>query len=106
MIVADRRRVLQALAAAGLAPALAPSRAQPAFAYRGTRRGGGGALRALLWQGPTLLNPHFANGLKDAEGSRPFLEPLAYFDADGNLVPVLAAEIPSRQNGGIAADGR
>ena len=28
------------------------------------------------------------------------------YDPDGNLVPVLAAEIPSRANGGIAADGR
>ena len=27
------------------------------------------------------------------------------WDPEGNLVPVLAAEIPSRENGGIAADG-
>jgi peptide/nickel transport system substrate-binding protein len=106
MSLSARRRMLRWLAAVGLAPAWAAARAQPAFSYRGTRRGGGGALRALLWQAPTLLNPHFANGLKDQEGSRPFYEPLAYFDADGNLVPVLAAEIPSRPNGGIAADGR
>ena len=81
--------------------------AQPAtkFSYKGTRRGGGGALKLMLWQGPTLLNPHFANGTKDAMGSRPFYEPLARYDVDGNLEPVLAAEIPSRQNGGIAADG-
>jgi peptide/nickel transport system substrate-binding protein len=103
---ADRRDFLQRLAAFGLASGWAGAAAQPAFTYRGTRRGGGGPLRLLLWQGPTLLNPHFANGSKDAEGSRPFYEPLAYFDTDGNLVPVLAAEIPSRQNGGIAADGR
>jgi peptide/nickel transport system substrate-binding protein len=106
MSLSDRRRVLQLLGAAGLAPALAAARAQPAFNYRGTRRGGGGALRVLMWQGPTLLNPHFATGTKDQEGSRPFYEPLGYTDADGNDVPVLAAEIPSRTNGGIAADGR
>ena len=34
------------------------------------------------------------------------IEPLAGWDGDGNLVPQLAAEIPSRQNGGLAADGR
>jgi len=73
--------------------------------YKPTKRGGGGPLRLLLWQGPTLLNPHFATGTKDQEGSRPFYESLARYDADGVLVPVLAAEIPSRANGGIAADG-
>ena len=73
--------------------------------YKPTKRGGGGPLRLLLWQGPTLLNPHFATGTKDQEGSRPFYESLARYDADGVIVPVLAAEIPSRTNGGIAADG-
>ena len=88
------------LAAAGLA------QAQTSEApYKPTKRGGGGPLRLLLWQGPTLLNPHFATGTKDQEGSRPFYESLARYDADGVLVPVLAAEIPSRANGGIAADG-
>ena len=53
-----------------------------------------------------LLNPHFATGTKDQEGSRIFYEPLAGWDADGNLVPVLAAEIPSRENGGLSADGK
>ena len=74
--------------------------------YKPTRRGGGGALKLLFWQGPTLLNPHFATGTKDAEGCRIFHEPLASWDADANLEPVLAAEIPSRDNGGVAADGK
>ena len=81
-------------------------RAAGAPPYKPTRRGGGGTLKLLFWQGPTLLNPHFAIGVKDQEGSRPFYEPLARLDADGQLVPVLAAEIPSSDNGGIAADGR
>jgi len=74
--------------------------------YKPTRRGGGGALKALWWQGATLLNPHFAVGTKDQEGSRIFYEPLAAWDADGGLVPVLAADIPSVENGGLARDGR
>ena len=70
------------------------------------RRGGGGALRVLWWQAPTLLNPHFAVGTKDQDGSRIFYEPLAAFDPDGNLFPILAAEIPSTENGGVAKDGK
>ena len=73
--------------------------------YKPTKRGGGGALKVLWWQGATLLNPHFAVGTKDQDGSRIFYEPLAGWDSDGDLFPVLAAEIPSRENGGLAADG-
>src|SRR5205807_5029 len=54
----------------------------------------------------TLLNPHFAVGAKDQEGARIFYEPLAAWDPDGHRVPVLAAEIPDIENGGVAADGR
>ena len=82
------------------------AQAQAAPVYKPTKRGGGGPLKTLWWQGPTLLQPHFANGTKDQEGSRCFYEPLAVWDNDGNLVPVLAAEIPSRDNGGLAADGK
>lgn len=79
--------------------------AQTQSAYKPTRRGGGGALKLLWWQGATLLNPHFAVGTKDQEGSRIFYEPLAGWDPDGNLVPMLAAEVPTLQNGGLTADG-
>ncbi|GAA0759846.1 peptide ABC transporter substrate-binding protein [Ideonella azotifigens] len=87
------------LGSAGLAGAAEP-------AYKPTKRGGGGPLKLLLWQGPTLLNPHFATGTKDEEGSHVFYEALARYDVDGNLVPVLAAEVPSKENGGISADGK
>jgi peptide/nickel transport system substrate-binding protein len=59
----------------------------------------------LWWQSPTLLNPHFATGTKDQDGSRIFYEPLAGYDPDGNLVPALAADIPSVANGGLGKDG-
>ena len=59
--------------------------------YKPTKRGGGGALKVLWWQGPTLLNPHFAVGTKDQDGSRLFYEPLASWDPEGNLNPILAA---------------
>jgi len=90
----------QLLAIGGVAMAQSPS------PYKPTKRGGGGALKLLWWQGPTLLNPHFATGTKDQDGSRLFYEPLACWDANGNLNPVLASEIPSIQNGGLAADAK
>ena len=75
----------------------------PVQADQGRRRR---VLKLLYWQAITLLNPHFAIGTKDQEGSRIFYEPLAGWDGDGNLVPVLAAEIPSKENDGLAEDGR
>ena len=90
----------QLLVASGVAMAQSPS------TYKPTKRGGGGPLKVLWWQGPTLLNPHFAVGTKDQDGSRLFYEPLAAWDNDGNLQPKLAAVIPTKENGGIAADGK
>src|SRR5437588_7241147 len=81
------------------------AQAAPKLDYKPTKAGGGGALKTLFWQAPTLLNPNFAVGTKDQEGSRVFYEPLAAWDPDGKLVPVLAAEIPEIENGGIAPDG-
>src|SRR6266436_1167925 len=90
----------QMLASAGVA------QAQPkAPAFNATKRGGGGLLKTLWWQAPTLLNPHFATGTKDQDASRIFYEPLAGFDPDGNVVPILAADVPSLQNGLVAKDG-
>ena len=89
----------QLLAHAGLA------QTAPQSDYKPTKAGGGGALKLLFWQAATLLNPHFAVGAKDSEGCRIFYEPLAAWDPEGNLIPVLAAEIPDIENGGIAADG-
>jgi len=63
-------------------------------------------LRLLYWQAPTILNPHFSSGFKDSEASRITLEPLASFDAEGNMVLFLAAEEPTLENGGVSEDGR
>ncbi len=73
--------------------------------YKPTKAGGGGALKLLWWQAPTLINPHFAVGTKDQEGSRIFYESLANWDDDGNLLACLAAEVPSLENGAVAKDG-
>jgi peptide/nickel transport system substrate-binding protein len=110
----SRREFVQAMVALGLTAPLAGqmlasagvAQAQSKMSYKPTKRGGGGALKALWWQGATLLNPHFAVGTKDQDGSRIFYEPLASWDPDGTLTPTLAAEIPSVQNGGVSKDGR
>jgi peptide/nickel transport system substrate-binding protein len=109
----SRRGFIRRMAAVGIAAPFANqilsiggvAMAQTPFAYKPTKRGGGGTLRLLWWQGPTLLNPHFATGTKDQDGSRMFYEPLAGWDGEGNMVPQLAAEIPSIENGGLAKDG-
>ncbi len=68
--------------------------------------GSGDVLRLLFWQAPTVVNPHLSIGSKDLTASRIVYEPLASFDAEGQLVPFLAAEIPSPETGGVARDGR
>lgn len=108
-----RRAFVGRMAAVGLsAPAVwhlladaGVAQAAEAPAFNPAKAGGGGTLKMLFWQAVTLLNPHFATGTKDQAGARIFYEPLAGWDADGNLYPVLAAELPSRENGGLSADG-
>src|SRR3979490_3578690 len=64
--------------------------AQSRPTYKPTKRGGGCQLKVLWWQAPTLLNPHFAVGTKDQDGSRLFYEPPAGWDPGRNLRPSLA----------------
>src|SRR5215469_14822283 len=110
----SRREFVQAMLAVGVTAPLAAqmlasagvAQAQTKGAmFNPTKRGGGGQLKVLWWQAPTLLNPHFATGTKDQDASRIFYEPLAAWGPDGDLEAVLAAEIPSVQNGGVAKDG-
>jgi len=109
----SRRSFIRKVAAAGIAAPIASqilvwngvAMADATLPYKPTKAGGGGTLKMLLWQAPTLLNPHFALGTKDQIASRVFFEPLAGWDKDGNLIPCLAAEAPTKANGGLAADG-
>ena len=73
----SRRSFVRTMVGAGLTAPLAAQMltasgvaAQPKVAtFSPTRRGGGGPLKTLWWQAPTLLNPHFATGTKDQDGS-------------------------------------
>ena len=62
-------------------------------------------LRLLYSRPPVTLNPHLATGYQDFEAARIVYEPLASYNAEGELVPFLAAEIPSLENGEVAEDG-
>ncbi|MDR6870563.1 peptide/nickel transport system substrate-binding protein [Bosea sp. BE125] len=109
----SRRSFIQKMAAFGIGAPIASqilawnnvAMANATLEYKPTKAGGGGPLKLLLWQAPTLLNPHFASGTKDQIASRIFYEPLAGWDKEGNLIPQLAAAIPSKENGGLSEDG-
>ena len=61
-------------------------------------------LNILYWQAVSTLNPYLSGGTKDRDGAALILEPLANFAPDGSLVPVLAEDIPTLENGGVAED--
>src|SRR5438046_6555737 len=95
----SRRGFVQAMVALGLTAPMAAQmlahagvvQAQPKNpVFTPKRRGGGGPLKVLWWQAPTLLNPHFATGTKDQEASRIFYEQLCSFDTDSIMVHIIA----------------
>jgi peptide/nickel transport system substrate-binding protein len=51
------------------------------------------------------LNAHLAEGNQELQATRLCTEPLLTVDGAGQFTPVLAAEVPARANGGLAADG-
>jgi peptide/nickel transport system substrate-binding protein len=67
-------------------------------------RGSDGNVNILYWQAVSIMNPYLSGGTKDIEAASLVIEPLARFDAGGTLVPFLAAEIPTVQNGGVSED--
>lgn len=67
-------------------------------------RGGDGHLNIIYWQAVSIMNPYLSGGVKDVEASSMVLEPLASYDENGNMVPVLAEAIPTVENGGVSAD--
>lgn len=76
--------------------ALAPA----AFAERGAD----GHVNIIYWQAPSILNPYLSGGTKDLESASMIIEPLGRYDQTGALVPFLAAEIPTLENGGVSED--
>jgi peptide/nickel transport system substrate-binding protein len=58
----------------------------------------------LYWQASSILNPYLSSGSKDQHASSIVLEPLANVAPDGSIVPLLATEVPTIDNGGFAED--
>jgi peptide/nickel transport system substrate-binding protein len=98
------------LAACGPTTPAAPSPTAPSGTAAATAtaapaaRGQGGELKILYWQAVTALNNHHAQGTKDFDGARLVIEPLAHMGPNGEPVAALAAEVPTKANGGISAD--
>ena len=69
------------------------------------KRGGGGTLKLLWWQAPTILNPHLSQGTKDFDASNVVFEALAYVNEKEELEPRLATEIPSVDKGTLDPQG-
>lgn len=67
-------------------------------------RGSDGQVNILYWQAVSIMTPYLSSGTKDIEAASLVLEPLARFDETGELVPFLAEEIPTLENGGISED--
>jgi peptide/nickel transport system substrate-binding protein len=86
---------------AGCAPA------RPVATYEPTRHPWTvpGRLRIATSYSMRTLNPIFGTTAADAAFSRLFSDVLITEDAHGRLVPDLAAEVPTAENGGISADG-
>ena len=66
--------------------------------------GDGETLTILYWQAASLPGPYLSGGTKDQDAGAITLEPLANTNPDGELVPKLATEIPTVENGGVAED--
>lgn len=62
-------------------------------------------MRIAVPQDAKTLNPLLASNTIDGFIMRFMFEPLVSADPAGNPVPMLATELPSRENGGISADG-
>ncbi len=88
----------------GAAAAAKPTTAAAAVPAAGGKRGSAGTFKFLMWQGPTVLNPHLAVGTKDSIAARLCLEPLMTASGDGKFIPVLAADVPTAANGGLSGD--
>src|SRR5688572_6011395 len=60
---------------------------------------------AVVVAGTDPSQSAFRPGREGPGGLADLYEPLAAWDGEGNLVPILAAEIPSHENGGVSRDG-
>ncbi len=87
-----RTALLGAAAAVAFAPA--------AMAERGSD----GHVNIIYWQAPSIMSPYLSGGTKDIEAASMVIEPLGRYTETGEMVPFLAEEIPTVENGGVSED--
>jgi peptide/nickel transport system substrate-binding protein len=63
-----------------------------------------GEVKIIYWQAPSILNPYLSGGTKDIESSSLVIEPMGRYDQNGDMMPWLAADIPTVGNGGVSKD--
>ncbi|HEY3229844.1 MAG TPA: peptide ABC transporter substrate-binding protein, partial [Roseiflexaceae bacterium] len=86
------------------APTTAAAPAATEAATAAPAAAAGGTLKILEWQAPTILNTHLSQGTKDSNAAALILEPLAAWGDKAAPIPILAAEIPTLDNGGVSKD--
>ena len=103
--------VIFTLILAACTPAVAPTGSADSGQEAATETAGSGladrdpeVLVMLYWQASSLPSPYLSGGYKDVAAAAMTLEPLANYDPDGVMVPKLAVEIPTVENGGISED--
>ncbi len=77
---------------------------RPSVGTEGQTRGAGGELKLLQWQAASIAFSHKGSGTKDWNAASLVLEALLSFAPDGTILPNLAAEVPSKENGGLSDD--
>jgi peptide/nickel transport system substrate-binding protein len=102
------RHVLWTVAVIALAlgsPSIAIAQGEPPY-YSDTQGPPqpGGMVNYLLYEDADRLNPVLGNTSIAAQVVTTILEGLTENDPDGNYVPVLAAELPTLENGGVSQD--
>ena len=103
LFVANSTR-LSAFAQESATPTFGSTPGIPSAGTEHQQRGAGGELKMLVAQAASALSIHAASGGADISAATPITEPLLSYGTDGTLVPILAAEVPTAENGGVAAD--
>ena len=77
---------------------------RPSINTEGQTRGAGGELKILQWQAPSIAFSHKGTGTKEWNAASLVLEALLVYAPDGTILPLLAKEVPSKENGGLSDD--
>lgn len=102
--LATRRQALMLMGAAGATGLMAPSMIGRSSAFAANASLDGQLILAFS-QEPTVFNPLMPHIEVDEGVYYAIYDPLIDFDPDGNFFPLLAAEVPTVENGGISEDG-